>query len=149
MANMHPTSHRCVSPSNEGMTTMTIGNETTETATALGLTRGVRLWLRDAPEALRNAIDPEAIGAELLASPSTGMDVAIIVVDADKLIERELQALAGLMQPAGHVWVLWEGGVASSDDVAKIARDQGFLVGATHRIANRWTGLKLDLAPSG
>ena len=128
---------------------MTIGNETTETATALGLTRGVRLWMRDAPEALRNAIDPEAIGAELLASPSTGMDVAIIVVDADKPIERELQALAGLMQPAGHVWVLWEGDAVAGDDVARIARDQGFLAGATHRIADRWTGLKLDLAPSG
>jgi hypothetical protein len=128
---------------------MTTGNETTETATELGLTRGVRLWLRDAPEALRNAIDPEAIGAELLASPSTGMDVAIIVVDADKPIERELQALAGLMQPAGHVWVLWEDDAVGSDDVTRIARDQGFLTGDTHRIADRWTGLKLDLAPSG
>ncbi len=128
---------------------MTIGNETTETATALRLTRGVRLWMRDAPEALRNAIAPEAIGAEQLASPSTGMDVAIIVVDADKPIERELQALAGLMQPAGHVWVLWEGDAVASEDMAQIARDQGFLTGDTHRIANRWTGLKLDLAPSG
>lgn len=127
---------------------MTTGNETTETATELGLTRGVRLWLRDAPEALRNAIDPEKIGAELLASPSTGMDVAIIVVDADKPIERELEALAGLMQPAGHVWVLWEGDVVASDEVMRIARDQGFLTGDIHRIANRWAGLKLDLAPS-
>lgn len=128
---------------------MTTGNETTETATELGLTRGVRLWLRDAPEALRNAIDPEAIGAELLASPSTGMDVAIIVVDADKPIERELQALAGLMQPAGHVWVLWENDAVASEEVTRIAQDQGFLTGDTHRIANRWTALKLDLAPSG
>ena len=128
---------------------MTTGNETTETATELGLTRGVRLWLRDAPEALRNAIDPEAIGAELLASPSTGMDVAIIVVDADKPIERELQALAGLMQPAGHVWVLWEGDSVAGDKVTQIARDQGFLAATTHHIAKRWTGLKLDLAPSG
>ena len=128
---------------------MTTGNETTETATELGLTRGVRLWLRDAPEALRNAIDPEAIGAELLASPSAGMDVAIIVVDADKPIERELQALAGLMQPAGHVWVLWEGDSVAGDEVTQIARDHGFLAGNTHHIANRWTGLKLDLAPSG
>ena len=128
---------------------MTTGNETTETATELGLTRGVRLWLRDAPEALRNAIDPEAIGAELLASPSTGMDVAIILVDADKPIERELQALAGLMQPAGHVWVLWEGDAVAGDEVAQIARDQGFLAGNTHHIASRWIGLKLDLAPSG
>ncbi len=128
---------------------MTIGNETTRTATELGLTRGVRLWLRDAPEALRNAIDPEAIGAELLASPSTGMDVAIIVVDADKPIERELQALAGLMQPAGHVWVLWEDYAVARDDVTRIALDQGFLPGDLHRIAKRWTGLKLDLAPSG
>ncbi len=128
---------------------MTIGNETTETATQLGLTRGVRLWLRDAPEALRDAIDPEAIGAELLASPSTGMDVAVIVIDADKPIERELQALAGLMQPAGHVWVLWEEGAVAHDEVARVATDKGFLTGDTHRIANRWTGLKLDLAPSG
>jgi hypothetical protein len=77
------------------------------------------------------------------------MDVAIIVVDADKPIERELQALAGLMQPAGHVWVLWEGDAVASEAVARIARDQGFLTGNTHRIAGRWTGLKLDLAPSG
>ena len=76
------------------------------------------------------------------------MDVAIIVVDADKSIERELQALAGLMQPAGHVWVLWEGDAVASDDVVRIARHQGFLTGDTHRIANRWIGLKLDLAPS-
>ncbi len=128
---------------------MTIGNETNETATALGLTRGVRLWLRNVPEALRNAIDSEAIGAELLASPSTGMDVAVMVVDVDQPPERELQALAGLMQPAGHVWVLWEGDAVQSDQVSIIAREQGFLAGDIHRIADRWTGLKLDLAPSG
>jgi len=128
---------------------MTIGNETTETATALGLTRGVRLWLRGAPEALRNAIDPEAIGAELLASPSTGMDVAIIVIDAEKPVERELQALAGLMQPAGHIWLLWEGDPAIGEQAADIARAQGFLTGDTHPVADRWTGIRLDLAPSG
>lgn len=149
MATMHPPPCRCVSPSNKGMTTMTIGNETTETATELGLTRGVRLWLRDAPEALRNAIDPEAIGAELLASPSAGMDVAIIVIGAGTPVERELQALSGLMQPAGHVWALWEDDDADAADVADVARAQGYLTGNVHRIADRWTGLKLDLAPPG
>lgn len=128
---------------------MTIGNETTRTATELGLTRGVRLWLRNAPEALRDAIDPEAIGAELLASPSTGMDVAIIFLDADQPIDRELQALAALMQPAGHVWMLWEGDAAAREGIAETASAQGFLAGDTHDIADRWTGLKLDLAPSG
>lgn len=126
---------------------MTTGNETTETATALGLTRGVRLWLRDAPEALVSAIDPGAIGAELLASPSAGMDVAIIVIDEPAKLDRALQALSGLIQPAGHVWVLWEDDAVSDDQVARAARGDGFLPGETHRIGDRWTGLKLDPKP--
>ncbi|WP_159713685.1 hypothetical protein [Sphingomonas sp. AX6] len=127
---------------------MTIGNETNETATALGLMRGVRLWLRNAPEALRNAIDPEAIGAELLASPSTGMEVAVIVIDDEARLDRDLQALSGLMQPSGHVWLLWEGDALSADMLADRVQSDGFIPGDVHRIAERWNGLKLDAAPA-
>lgn len=127
---------------------MATNDRLTELAQTLGLTRGIKLWLRGAPPELRDAIGCDSLEIELLASPSAGMDVAVIVLDGDTKVERELQALSGMIQPAGHVWLLWKDGSIDADAARQAGTADGFVAGETHPLGDGWSGLRLDPEPT-
>ena len=128
---------------------MTTGNPETPLADKLSLKRGMRAWFHDMPESIRAEINLASIGVAEEAAPSAGIDAAHIFVTDSSDLKKQLAALRGLIQPAGHIWVSWPNetsGVASDiteDAVRELAVASGLVDTKACAVDERWSGLKL------
>lgn len=128
---------------------MTAGYSTTPLADKLGFKPGMRAFIADMPESVRNDIALHDLGLTLLAAPSTGIDAAHIFVTQRATLDREVNALRQLIAPGGFIWVSWPKKAASQDTditedvVREVALPTGLVDVKVCAIDDTWWGLKL------
>lgn len=128
---------------------MTAGYSTTPLADKLGFKPGMRVFIADMPDSVRDAIALNDLGLELLAAPGTGIDAAHIFVTSRAALDREVAALRQLIAPGGFIWVSWPTPAAkldsevTEDAVRESAHSAGLADVEACPIDQSWSGLKL------
>ena len=125
-----------------------------ETATSLGdrlaLKRGMRVWFRALPDAVRAAIDPERLGLEEEAAPSDGLHAMVACFDTPEALGRELPAIGVLLPPTSFAWICWptgQGAALDADQVRAVALPLHFVETGACVLPGGWTALKLARIP--
>ncbi|MBR0552169.1 hypothetical protein [Stakelama marina] len=108
----------------------------------LGFDRGMKVWFRDLPSAVRAALDPDRMEFDELAAPSQGIEGSLIFVEDRDTLAKELHAFHDLLAPAGFVWVAWQSGL-DEESVREAARPCSLSPTDTAAIGD-WTALKLS-----
>lgn len=128
---------------------MTAGHATTPLATVLDLKPGMRAFVADMPDNVRQSIALDELGLTLLAAPSTGIDAALVFVTDPARLECELNALRQLIAPGAFVWVAWPDaatGTASgvTDEIVRhAAASHGLIETKSVTLDEKWLALKL------
>lgn len=130
---------------------MTAGYSGTPLATKLDFKPGMTAWLHAMPDSVRAEIDPDAIGLREVAAAIDGLDAAHVFVTERAHLERELNALRELIQPAGMIWVSWPKRASkvptdiTEDVIREIALQIGLVDVKVCAVDDIWSGLKLVL----
>ncbi|WP_188055811.1 DUF3052 family protein [Sphingosinithalassobacter sp. CS137] len=127
---------------------MTAAPSGTPLAQKLGIVRGMRVWFHDMPADIRAALEPDAIGAEEQAAASDGLQCAVLFVTERARLERQLKAVAPLLQSKGFVWAAWPraaGAELDEDAVRDVARPLGLTETQSCTINGDWNALKFVL----
>jgi hypothetical protein len=128
---------------------MTAGYSTTPLAEKLGFKPGMRAFIADMPDEVREAVALDSLGMVLLAAPSTGIDAAHIFVTDRERLDCEVKALRQLIAPGGFIWVSWPKQAArvetdvTEDVVREVALPTGLVDVKVCAIDTTWSGLKL------
>lgn len=128
---------------------MTTGYSTTPLADELGLKPGMRVFVADMPDDVRDRIALHDLGLTLLAAPSTGIDAAHVFVTSREKLACEVNALRQLIAPGGFIWVSWPNQAATADTdltedaIRDVALPTGLVDVKVCAIDERWSGLKL------
>lgn len=128
---------------------MTAGYSSTPLAQKLGLKAGMRVFVADMPDAVRDAIALNDLGLTLLAAPSTGIDAAHVFVNTRSDLEREIRALRQLIAPGGFIWVSWpkKASKVATDVTEDVVRELALPIGLVDvkvcAVDETWSGLKL------
>ncbi|QDX25320.1 DUF3052 family protein [Sphingomonas suaedae] len=128
---------------------MTAGYSTTPLSDKLGYKPGMRLFIADMPDSVREEAGIDRLGLELLAAPSTGIDAAHVFVTTRDRLDCELKALRQLIAPSGFIWVSWPKQAAkvetdiTEDTIREIALPLGLVDVKVCAVDDVWSGLKL------
>jgi hypothetical protein len=128
---------------------MTAGYSTNPLADKLGFKPGMRTFIVDMPDSVRDEIGLHDLGLTLLAAPSTGIDAAHIFVTSREALHREVAALRQLIAPGGFIWVSWPKKAAkvetdvTEDVVREVALPTGLVDVKVCAVDETWSGLKL------
>jgi hypothetical protein len=122
---------------------------TTPLADKLGFKPGMRAFIADMPDSVRDDIALHDLGLTLLAAPSTGIDAAHIFVTERDRLDCEVKALRQLIAPGGFIWVSWPkkaaktGTDVTEDVVREVALPHGLVDVKVCAVDETWSGLKL------
>ncbi|ODP37408.1 DUF3052 family protein [Sphingomonas turrisvirgatae] len=128
---------------------MTAGYSTTPLADKLGFKPGMRVFVVDMPDSVRDAVALNDLGLTLLAAPSTGIDAAHIFVADREALAREVAALRQLIAPSGFIWVSWPKQAAridtdvTEDTVREVALPLELVDVKVCAVDDSWSALKL------
>ncbi len=128
---------------------MTAGYSGTPLAQKLGFERGMRVWFHHMPDSVRAEIDPEGLNIDVQATASAGLQGAHIFVTEREHLEREVQALRGLLAPNGFIWVSWpkQAAKVATDVTENVIREVALPTGLVDvkvcAVDEIWSGLKL------
>jgi hypothetical protein len=86
---------------------MASGYSGTPLARKLSLKPGLRVWWDGMPPTVREEIEAESVGFELLHAPEPPVDAAHIFVTARVDMEAKLAVLRPLLAVGGFIWVSW------------------------------------------
>jgi hypothetical protein len=124
------------------------GYSGTPLAKKLGLKAGQRVAFWNAPEPLPDGLDAPLEGVTRLDTPRSPLDLALLFADSRSELEAGFPRLAGMLTPAGMLWVAWpkrSSGVATDLD-ENVVRAVGLAAGLVDTkvcaIDEVWSGLK-------
>ena len=126
---------------------MTAGYSDKPIAAKLGVKRGDRVLVRNAPDGYPAALGLTGI---VMAGPrARELDAIILFADRAALLERALPGAIDALKPAGMLWVAWPkktSGVATDlteDVIRRLALAAGVVDVKVCAISDIWSGLKL------
>ena len=128
---------------------MTTGYSGTPLAKKLSLKDGMRVWRFAMPETVAREIAAVEPGLQLIDRPAPGIDAAHLFVQERGDLERQLNLLYPLLDPAGFIWVSWPKKASkleseiSEDVIRKIALPMGLVDVKVCAVDDVWSGLKL------
>ena len=117
----------------------------TPLAQKLGYKRGMKLFSCGMPPSVKEQLDPDSLGMDLLPSPIAGIEAAHIFETDRAQLERKLTALRQLLQPSGFVWASWprQSTMVTEETVRAIALPMGFVDVERCAVDDTWSALKL------
>ena len=126
---------------------MTAGYSDKPIADKLGVKRGDRVLVRNAPDGYPAALGLTGI---VMAGPrARELDAIILFADRAAALERALPGAIDALKPAGMLWVAWPkktSGVATDlteDVIRRLALAAGVVDVKVCAISDIWSGLKL------
>ena len=126
---------------------MTAGYSDKPIAAKLGVKRGDRVLVRNAPDGYPAALGLTGI---VMAGPrARELDAIILFADRAAVLERALPGAIDALKPAGMLWVAWPkqtSGVATDlteDVIRRLALAAGVVDVKVCAISEIWSGLKL------
>lgn len=114
----------------------------------LGIKPGTRFGLRHAPPDFADALEPWPAGATLVGSVQKPLDGMLLFVTEAAALEREFGQTAGMLVPAGMLWVAWPKKAArqatdlTEDRVRAIGLAAGLVDVKVCAVTEIWSGLK-------
>ncbi len=136
---------------------MPAGYSGTPLAKKLNLKDGMRVWFADMPDSIRAEIDEYGLHLIDETKPSKGIKAAHIFVSEQAALEKHLNTLRTLIDPAGQVWVSWPKKASKMPTeidqaaVQKAGLAIGFVDTKKCAVDETWSGLKFvirkDLRP--
>jgi hypothetical protein len=118
-------------------------------AAKLGLKPGQRAWAFGMPESVAAEIDDGVAGYRWEPEPAPGLEMAHVFTASRAELERELERLRPLIDPAGTIWVSWPKKASkvatdiSEDTVREVAFPLGLVDVKVCAVDEIWSGLKL------
>jgi hypothetical protein len=115
----------------------------------LGIKEGHRVAVLRAPAGLHNLLRPLPDGVALRDRARGPLDVVLYFVTRRAELERRLDRLVALLDPAGGLWIAWpkrSSGVntdITEDVVREVAVPRGLVDNKVCAIDDTWSGLRL------
>ena len=124
------------------------GYSATPVIKKLGIKEQFRIALVGAPADFLDELGPLPDGLEIVSKAKAPLDFVMVFVKSRAVLENSFRPLAGMIVPAGMVWVSWPkkaSGVAT-DLNENIVRDIGLAAGLVDvkvcAVNDIWSGLK-------
>ena len=133
---------------------MTEGYSGTPLATKLGLKEGMRVWFEGMPQSVREEIDAAEMTLSEQEIPAPGTNLAHVFVNERASLVQHLEALRGLIDPAGVVWISWPKKASkvptdiTEDTIREVALPMGYVDVKVCAVDAIWSGLKLVIRKS-
>jgi len=128
---------------------VTSGYSGTPLGKKLSLKDGMRVWFDGMPDGVRAEIDGYGLTLIEEAPASPGLNAAHIFCPERAMMEKQLTALRGQIDPAGQVWVSWPKKASkvptdiSENIIREICLPMGFVDIKICAVDAIWSALKL------
>lgn len=128
---------------------MPTGYSATPLAKKLSLKDGMTVWFDEMPDSVRAEIDDHGLSLFEKAVPIPGLNAAHIFVKERAVMERQLNELRKIIDPAGQVWVSWPKKASkvetdiTEDTIRSVCLPMGFVDIKVCAVDAIWSGLKL------
>lgn len=114
----------------------------------LGIGEGARVALLGAPAGFGADLEPLPAGARVLTRAGPDLDVALLFVTERAVLARRFPQVAGLVKPAGGLWVVWPkraSGVPTDlteDVLREVGLPYGLVDNKVCAVDDTWSGLR-------
>jgi hypothetical protein len=114
----------------------------------LGIRKGSRVGLIDAPDGFEHALEPLPPGAVILRDAAAPLDVVVFFTTELDDLARRFAGLAAALDPAGGLWVAWpkKASRVPTDLTENVIREIGLATGLVDNkvcaISEVWSGLR-------
>ncbi|MEE9434545.1 MAG: hypothetical protein V3V15_09945 [Sphingorhabdus sp.] len=128
---------------------MPTGYSKTPLAKKLSLKDGMRVWFDAMPGSVRAEIDDYGLTLIEESGPSKGLNAAHIFTAERAVLERRLNDLRHLIDPAGQLWVSWPKKASkvptdiTEDTIRELCLPMGWVDIKVCAVDAVWSGLKL------
>lgn len=128
---------------------MTSGYSGTPLGKKLSLKDGMRVWFDGMPDGVRAEIDGYGLTLIEETTASPGLNAAHIFCTERAMMEKQITALRGQIDPAGQVWVSWPKKASkvptdiSENIIREICLPMGFVDIKVCAVDAIWSALKL------
>ena len=124
------------------------GYSGTPLAQKLGIRKGNRAFLENAPDDVRSELKAALAECEQLKTARGPIDFAMLFVKSQAECEKRMAPLARQLEQAGMLWISWPkkaSGIATDlreDDVRRIGLGAGLVDVKVCAVNDTWSGLK-------